>query len=99
MKLDQIRENPDGSADFTITDLTDEEATSLLRLGIIKALEEAIENARRYAPHWEQEVPCKDHPDAPHGFDRNASHSLGRYVCECEGWTPDEDSQTASNTA
>ena len=32
------------------------------------------------------EVPCKEHPDAPHGFDRTSSHSLGRYVCECEGW-------------
>ena len=31
---------------------------------------------------------CKDHPDAPHGFDRNASHNEGRYVCECEGWEP-----------
>lgn len=31
---------------------------------------------------------CKDHPDAPHGFNRNASHSAGRYVCDCEGWTP-----------
>lgn len=35
------------------------------------------------------EVQCKTHPDAPHGFDRNASHSLGRYVCECEYWEPD----------
>jgi hypothetical protein len=33
-----------------------------------------------------QDKPCKDHPDAPHGFDRNASHSAGRYVCECESW-------------
>jgi len=33
-------------------------------------------------------VKCKDHPDAPHGFDRNASHSLHRYVCECEFWEP-----------
>jgi hypothetical protein len=32
------------------------------------------------------EVPCSTHPDAPHGFDRTASHSLDRYVCDCEGW-------------
>ena len=38
---------------------------------------------------YNQEVPCKSHPDAPHGFDRNASHSLDRYVCECEYWEPD----------
>ena len=29
---------------------------------------------------------CNPHPKAPHGFCRNASHSAGRYVCECEGW-------------
>jgi hypothetical protein len=31
---------------------------------------------------------CSDHPDAPHGFARNASHNAGEYVCECEGRTP-----------
>jgi hypothetical protein len=31
---------------------------------------------------------CKNHPEAPHGFDRNSSHSEDRYVCECEHWTP-----------
>ena len=36
------------------------------------------------------EVPCKDHPDAPHGFCRDASHSYDRYVCECEFWEPEE---------
>lgn len=34
------------------------------------------------------EVPCKTHPDAPHGFCRDASHTLDRYVCECEFWEP-----------
>ena len=34
------------------------------------------------------EVPCSTHPDAPHGFNRNGSHSLDRYVCDCEGWVP-----------
>ena len=92
MKLEQIRENPDGSADFMVTDITDEEASALIRMGIIKAIETAIEESKKYEVKNEnQSVPCKDHPDAPHGFDRNASHSLGRYVCECEGWTPDEE--------
>ena len=50
MKLEPIKENPDGSADFTITDITDEEAIALLRLGIIKALETAIEDAKKYDP-------------------------------------------------
>jgi hypothetical protein len=31
---------------------------------------------------------CKTHPDAPHGFDRNGSHSEDRYVCMCEHWEP-----------
>lgn len=33
---------------------------------------------------------CNPHPDAPHGFNRESSHSLGRYVCDCEGWEPEE---------
>lgn len=27
---------------------------------------------------------CSDDPKAVHGFDRTASHSMGRYVCDCE---------------
>ena len=38
-----------------------------------------------------QEPCCSTHPDAPHGFSRNASHSNDRYTCECEGWTPPTD--------
>jgi hypothetical protein len=33
-------------------------------------------------------IRCSEHPDAPHGFMRDASHSAGRYVCECEFWEP-----------
>jgi len=45
----------------------------------------------------EQDEPkCKTHPDAPHGFVRNASHSEDRYVCECEFWEPpDQDEPVA----
>jgi len=35
-----------------------------------------------------KDIPCKEHPDAPHGFMRDASHTAGRYVCECEFWEP-----------
>jgi hypothetical protein len=38
----------------------------------------------------QQVEPCNPHPDAPHGFSRNASHNAGRYVCECEGWIPEK---------
>jgi hypothetical protein len=34
------------------------------------------------------EITCKNHPDAPHGFLRDASHAEDRYVCECEYWEP-----------
>lgn len=34
----------------------------------------------------EEEPECSKDPAAPHGFDRNASHTAGRYVCECEAW-------------
>ena len=37
-----------------------------------------------------QEPKCSNHPDAPHGFCRDASHSAGRYVCECEGWEAEQ---------
>ena len=40
-----------------------------------------------------QEPECSNHPDAPHGFCRNASHSAGRYVCECEGWEAGQQAQ------
>jgi hypothetical protein len=33
-------------------------------------------------------VQCNPHPDAPHGFLRDASHNADRYVCECEFWEP-----------
>lgn len=32
----------------------------------------------------EDEVKCSECPNARHGFDRNASHNAGRYVCQCE---------------
>lgn len=48
---------------------------------LVQAIEEA-----------EKEPDCSTHPDAPHGFDRNASHNAGRYVCECESWIPPEQS-------
>lgn len=34
---------------------------------------------------------CNPHPKAPHGFNRDASHSADRYVCDCEGWDAWED--------
>ena len=37
-----------------------------------------------------EEVSCNPDPRAPHGFCRGASHSAGRYVCECENWEPEK---------
>jgi hypothetical protein len=55
-----------------------------VRVPAIQALRQAL------APEVTPEVCCKTDPRAPHGFDRNASHSADRYVCECEGWEPKE---------
>lgn len=38
-----------------------------------------------------EQKPCNEHPNAPHGFMRNASHEAGHYVCECHFWNPEED--------
>ena len=70
-----------------------------LRGGPVEALRQALRQALDDKPpvksycggvpnYCTPEVTCKTHPDAPHGFDRNASHSADRYVCECEGWEP-----------
>ena len=32
--------------------------------------------------------PCSKDPNAPHGFNRDGSHTMGRYVCDCEGYAP-----------
>ena len=50
----------------------------------------AASGGRAPTPTEGQAMTCKTHPDAPHGFDRNASHSQDRYVCECESWEPPE---------
>jgi hypothetical protein len=43
------------------------------------------------------EKECNPHPNAPHGFLRQASHSAGRYVCECEYWDEDEYNLSIAN--
>jgi hypothetical protein len=51
---------------------------------IQRGLGEEIDELREYIENI-QNV-CNTHPNAPHGFLRNASHNAGRYVCECEHW-------------
>ena len=62
---------------------------------IADLLEEAADYIERLHVGTYEDVPtkCKDHPDAPHGFDRSASHNADRYVCECESWEPEENSK------
>lgn len=50
MRLELIKENEDGSADFSIEDMTADEITAFVRLGMIKALQDAIEDAKKYDP-------------------------------------------------
>lgn len=33
---------------------------------------------------------CNTHPDAPHGYNREASTNEHRYVCICESWEQGE---------
>ena len=47
-----------------------------------------LDQASMGKSHSSQQPECNPHPDAPHGFDRDRSHSLGRYVCDCDGWMP-----------
>jgi hypothetical protein len=54
MKLEQFKENPDGSADFNISDITEEEAQAFIRLGIVKALEIAMIEAKKYDPNIDE---------------------------------------------
>ena len=66
-------------------------------VGAINALRQAL--APEVTPEVTPEVFCKTHPDAPHGFDRNASHNADRYVCECEGWEPVDNAYTKLDTS
>jgi hypothetical protein len=55
MKVEQFRENFDGNADFNISDMTEEEAQTFIRLGIVKALEIAmILMAKKYDPNIDE---------------------------------------------
>ena len=47
MEVKLIRENPDGSADFSF-DMTDKEKEALLCLGILTALKKGIEEGKKY---------------------------------------------------
>ena len=57
----------------------------------VKKLRELLAWIADYCQHEREDEPpyCSNHSDAPHGFDRNASHNEVRYVCTCEGWSPD----------
>lgn len=70
---------------------------------IVKALNYAEEMRQKYIQDYEEslnqgkvEFGCKTHPDAPHGFVREASYVEGGYVCECELWElPEQDEPVA----
>jgi hypothetical protein len=47
MEVKLIRENPDGSADYSF-DMTDKEKEALLCLGIITGLKAGIEEGKKY---------------------------------------------------
>jgi len=49
MEVNLIKENEDGSADYTF-DLTAEEQGMLIRWAIIESLKRAIEEGKKYVP-------------------------------------------------
>jgi hypothetical protein len=54
MRVNLLQENFDGSADFNISDMTEEEAQAFMRLGILKALEIAMVEAKKYDPNIDE---------------------------------------------
>jgi len=62
--------------------------TALIEKNAGGGREEELDNWRKESDDGADDgvVKCKTHPDAPHGFLRNASHNADRYVCECEHW-------------
>ena len=53
MEVKLIRENPDGSADFSF-DLSDQEKEALLCLGILTGIKRGIEEGKLYVAEREQ---------------------------------------------
>lgn len=66
--------------------MTKEEITQILELFNVD--KRSIEMVQFAFDQGTQNQPpkCNPHPEAPHGFNRNASHQAGRYVCDCESW-------------
>lgn len=51
MNVELVRENADGSAVYTF-DMTQDQMESLLRYGIVTAIKNGIEEAKRYHPDY-----------------------------------------------
>ena len=60
-------------------------------LRVIIDIREHLARTKEPENRFGKETPCKDHPDAPHGFDRNQTQTEGVYVCDCKYWEPDND--------
>jgi hypothetical protein len=54
MKVELFKENFDGGADFNISDMTEEEAKTFIRLGIVKALEIAMSASKKSVPNIDE---------------------------------------------
>ena len=74
--------------------MTKDEALKMIKVhdesGDIEDLVAAYNACKEALEQPAQEPKCSEHPDAPHGFCRDASHSADRYVCECEGWEAEQ---------
>jgi hypothetical protein len=75
------------------TKMDNTEGKKMTKDKALKLAIEALEACKEALEQPAQEVECSNHPDAPHGFCRDASHIAGRYVCECEGWKVEQPAQ------
>ena len=67
MKLELIKENPDGSAEYHV-DLTAQEQNDLMRCGLLLLLQKAIEEGKKYDPEsFESESSVGDTSGGEHG--------------------------------
>ncbi len=51
IKVELVSENPDGSAVFNL-DLSNEDQIAFIRLGVITAIKQGIEEAKKYSPEY-----------------------------------------------
>ena len=84
-EMDVIHQRYNGKENKTERDLL----LGPLRVKCIGKRRQALVNTSNHLTNQMPVPACLTHTDAPHGFNRNASHTNNRYTCDCEGWVAD----------